>query len=97
MTTIAGTWDISIKTPVGTLQVEYLFTEDSSGTATMRGETTPLQDVVVDGAHVTWRQSVTKPMRLNLEFDVSVDGDLLTGQSRAGRLPRSQVIGQRRA
>jgi hypothetical protein len=35
-------------------------------------------------------------MRLNLEFDVVVDGDRLTGQSKAGRLPRSAVTGVRR-
>jgi hypothetical protein len=34
-------------------------------------------------------------MRLNLEFDVVVDGDQLTGHSRAGRLPRSAVTGNR--
>ena len=35
----------------------------------------PLQDLAVDGTRATWRQSVTKPMRLNLDFDVVVDGD----------------------
>jgi hypothetical protein len=35
-------------------------------------------------------------MRLNLEFDVVVDGDRLTGHSKAGRLPRSAVTGERR-
>jgi hypothetical protein len=35
-------------------------------------------------------------MRLNLEFDVVVDGDALTGHSKAGRLPRSAVTGVRR-
>jgi hypothetical protein len=35
-------------------------------------------------------------MRLNLDFDVVVDGDRLAGHSRAGRLPRSAVIGTRR-
>lgn len=51
-------------------------------------------DIVVadDGRQVGWRQTVTKPMRLNLAFDVVVDGDRL----RAGRLPRSAVSGVRR-
>jgi hypothetical protein len=35
-------------------------------------------------------------MRLNLDFDVVVDGDRLTGLSKAGRLPRSAVTGVRR-
>jgi hypothetical protein len=35
-------------------------------------------------------------MRLNLAFAVTVDGDTLTGTSKAGRLPASKVTGRRR-
>ncbi|MGW0085085.1 DJ-1/PfpI family protein [Streptomyces sp. NPDC003393] len=51
--------------------------------------------VVDDGNRPTWRQAVTKPMRLNLAFDVTVDGDTLKGTSKAGRLPSSRVTGER--
>jgi hypothetical protein len=95
MTGIAGRWEVRIKTPVGSLQVDYRFEVDGTATATLEQETVPLRDVVVDGSRVTWRQSVRKPMRLNLEFDVLVDGDVLAGHSRAGRLPRTQVTGRR--
>ncbi|HEX2283339.1 MAG TPA: hypothetical protein VHI10_00710 [Mycobacterium sp.] len=95
---IIGDWDVTIKTPIGSLAVVYTFTDNGAieGTATGRGETVPLRDIVVDGQRVTWRQSVTKPMRLNLDFDVVVEGDRLTGHSKAGRLPRSAVTGERR-
>jgi hypothetical protein len=95
---IVGDWDVTIKTPIGSLQIVYTFTDDGgiTGTATGKGETVPLTHIVVDGQRVTWRQSVTKPMRLNLDFDVVVDGDRLTGHSKAGRLPRSAVNGVRR-
>jgi hypothetical protein len=100
---IIGDWDVSIKTPIGSLAVLYSFTDRDGGFeghATGRGETVPLRDIVTvndGGVHrVTWRQSVTKPMRLNLEFAVEVRGDELTGHSRAGRLPRSAVTGVRR-
>jgi hypothetical protein len=96
---LIGDWDVAIKTPIGSLAVVYSFITDDAtiaGTATGRGETVPLRDIVVAGQRVTWRQSVTKPMRLNLEFDVVVDGERLTGHSRAGRLPRSAVTGVRR-
>jgi hypothetical protein len=43
---------------------------------------------------LTWRQAVTKPLRLNLAFDVTVEGDTLSGVSKAGRLPA--VTGRRR-
>lgn len=96
---IVGDWDVSIKTPIGTLAVTYTFTERDgavSGSATAKDETVPLHGIVVDGQRITWSQSVRKPMRLNLDFDVTVDGDRLTGHSRAGRLPKSAVTGARR-
>jgi hypothetical protein len=95
---LTGDWDVTIKTPIGSLAIVYSFTDDGglAGSATGKGETVPLRDIVVAGQRVTWRQSVTKPMRLNLEFDVEVDGDRLTGHSKAGRLPRSAVTGVRR-
>jgi hypothetical protein len=96
---IAGEWDVAIKTPIGSLQVLYTFTNESgvlTGTAVGKAETVALRDITVAAQRVTWRQSVTKPMRLNLEFDVVVDGDALTGHSKAGRLPRSAVTGVRR-
>lgn len=100
---IEGEWEIAIKTPIGTLTVEYVFDRHSGalvGRATCRGETVVLQDITsgagADGTRLRWRQSVTKPMRLNLAFDVVVEGDVMTGHSRAGRLPRSVVTGHRR-
>ena len=96
---IVGDWDVTIKTPIGSLAVAYSFTEADgllTGTATAKDETVPLHDIIVDAQRITWRQSVTKPMRLNLNFDVVVDEDRLTGHSRAGRLPRSAVTGIRR-
>lgn len=93
-------WDVTVKTPIGSLPVVYTFTERDGvlhGTAAGRGETVPLHDIVVDRQRITWRQSVTKPMRLNLNFDVVIDGDRFSGHSRAGRLPRSAVSGVRRA
>lgn len=98
---IVGDWDVTIKTPVGSLQIVYSFADDDgviTGSAAGRHETVQVTDIVVadDGRQVGWRQTVTKPMRLNLAFDVVVDGDRFTGHSRAGRLPRSAVSGVRR-
>ncbi|MBU8813150.1 hypothetical protein KL953_30175 [Mycolicibacterium goodii] len=103
MTTgIVGEWDVTIKTPIGSLQVIYRFVERDGaldGTASSKAETVPLADVQVheDGRRVVWRQTVSKPMRLKLGFDVRVDGDRLTGHSQAGPLPRSAVTGVRRS
>jgi len=52
---------------------------------------TPLIDPILDGSRLTWSQAITRPMRLNLTFDVTIDGDTLSGTSKAGRLPSSKV------
>ena len=99
--TVLGTWDVRIRTPVGTIEVVYTFVDAGGGRiegrAVSRQEATPVEGVVVDGRRVTWRQQITRPMRLGLQFDVVIDDDELAGHSRAGRLPRSPVTGRRRA
>jgi hypothetical protein len=99
MESIVGVWDLVMKTPIGSIPAVYTFVESGDalvGSAEGRGETAQLQDIACDGANVTWRQSITKPIRLNLQFEVHVTQDTLTGHSRAGRLPRSSVTGTRR-
>lgn len=97
---IAGTWNVSIATPLGAQAVVLELTERGgavAGRARGAAETVPLIDPVLDGNRLTWAQSITKPMRLNLTFDVTIDGDTLTGTSKAGRLPASKVTGTRSA
>ncbi|MGA5218277.1 hypothetical protein ACPCAE_19730 [Streptomyces cinereoruber] len=96
---VEGTWDLSLSTPIGRMTaVVELHERDAvlTGAAHGAGERVPLVDVVLDGDRLTWKQAVTKPLRLNLAFDVTVDGDSLRGTSRAGRLPASTVVGERR-
>ncbi|WP_338693211.1 hypothetical protein V2W30_02370 [Streptomyces sp. Q6] len=96
---VEGIWDLSVSTPLGTIEaVVELHRERAALTGVARGagEDVPLMDVALSGDRLTWKQSVTRPMRLNLTFAVTVAGDTLTGTSRAGRLPASKVTGVRR-
>lgn len=95
---VEGTWALSISTPIGKIKAVVELREQDgtlSGVAHGAGEEVPLSDVTLDGDRLTWKQAVTKPMRLNLAFDVTVDGDTLRGTSKAGRLPSSKVTGER--
>lgn len=97
--TVEGIWDLVIATPIGRIKPVIDLRYDSerlTGVAYGAGEQVPLRDIVVEGNQVTWNQSVTKPLRLNLAFTVTIDGDVLSGTSKAGRLPSSKVTGQRR-
>ncbi|MHB6911188.1 hypothetical protein [Streptomyces sp. DB-54] len=98
-TEIDGVWDLTVVTPIGCVRpVIELRTEDGLlvGTAHGADEDLPLKDVTFDGDRLAWKQSITRPMRLDLAFAVTVDGDTLAGTSKAGRLQSSKVTGLRR-
>ena len=95
---LTGTWNISISTPIGTqFVVLELDSHDGmvEGVAKGSAETTKLLNPMLDGKRLTWKQSITKPMRLTLTFDVTIDGNTLIGTSKAGILPPCKVTGTR--
>jgi len=102
--TAQGTWQLAIRTPVGSMAVELIVTGDSdalAGVARGQGQDVAIPHIAstakADGQRLTWTQKVTKPLRLTLDFDVLVTGDTMNGTARAGRLPASQVRGTRQA
>ncbi|MFD9891466.1 hypothetical protein ACFWY9_19165 [Amycolatopsis sp. NPDC059027] len=95
---VTGRWQLDIRTPIGRQTGTLELTETESGLAGMaRGETgdVALRDLALDGDRLTWAQSITRPMKLDLRFDVLVTGDALSGTAKAGRLPASKVTGTR--
>jgi hypothetical protein len=99
-TSAEGTWNLVIDTPTGKQRATLeLSTQDGALRGVARdqrhGEEVTLTDLMLNGNRLTWAQSITKPVRLNLTFDVTVDGDEMTGRSKAGRLPGSKVTGHR--
>ncbi|RXZ79443.1 DJ-1/PfpI family protein [Paenibacillaceae bacterium] len=93
-----GNWDTTIATPVGKLQVKLsLSTREGmvQGTATQGDETVELINPVLQNNKLAWSLRITKPMRINLKFEVSADGDRMTGIAKAGILPASQLSGKR--
>jgi hypothetical protein len=98
---IIGTWDASLRSPIGTIRAVFVFRSEDGvlvGSARNADETIELRDLVQhEAGRVTWSQSVRRPLRLDLAFDVTVDGDTWEGVSRAGRLPRTPVSATRQA
>jgi hypothetical protein len=94
----AGSWDVTIDTPIGTIAAVLDITELDgviSGVGRTDKESVDFYDVVADGNQLTWLQNVTTPMKLTLKFAVTVDGDTMTGTSKAGILPASKLQGTR--
>lgn len=97
-TVFDGNWDTTIATPVGKLEVKLYIKTISDviqGTATQGNETIPFLNPVLCDNKLTWSLSITKPMRLNLKFEVAVDGDQMNGIAKAGLLPASKLTGKR--
>lgn len=89
---------MTIHTPIGKMDVVFEITEVEGaigGIARSDAETVDFQDAAADGNRLTWTQAVTTPMRLTLKFDVTVDGDTMTGTSKAGMFPPSTLNGSR--
>ena len=98
MSAFAGTWNVTIDTPIGKMAVVLIINDEDgviTGTASSDAETVEFVDAVADGNRLTWSQAVTTPMKLTLKFDVTVDGESMTGTSKAGILPASKVYGSR--
>jgi hypothetical protein len=95
-----GKWNVSIATPIGTQEVLFDISSDDGelrGSAHRGDEVSEFIDPKIEGDRMTWKQKVRHPLRLNLRFDVTVDGDIMAGVSRAGKLPSSDVRGHRAA
>jgi hypothetical protein len=98
MSNFAGSWNVIIATPIGNMAVVFDITEQDGaiqGTASSDAETVDFVDAIAEGNRLTWSQAVTTPMRLTLKFDVIVEGDTMTGTSKAGIFPASKVEGSR--
>ncbi|GAB3600307.1 hypothetical protein GCM10027586_02880 [Kineococcus gypseus] len=95
---VAGTWNLTIATPVGEQRTTVELTGDDTdlrGVARSDAGEVALKEVVLRGERLTWKQSITRPIKLNIAFDVVVEGDELRGSSKAGLFPKSQVTGRR--
>ena len=93
-----GTWQLTIATPFGKQEVEYVFVTETglpTGHATQGSDTTTLIDLTLEGLRRTWTQHVTRLMKLKLQFDVTLEGDSLNGTAKVGALPASKVHGVR--
>ncbi|QMV40703.1 DJ-1/PfpI family protein [Cohnella cholangitidis] len=93
-----GDWDATIATPVGKLQVKLsISTRDGTihGTATQGDETVEFMNPLLRDNKLAWSLRISKPMRLNLKFEVAAEGDQLTGFAKAGVLPSSKLTGVR--
>jgi hypothetical protein len=98
MANFSGTWHTVIHTPIGRMDAVFAIVEAQgaiSGTASNGEETVDILGAVADGDRLTWSQETSKPMKLTVKFDVTVDGDTMTGTAKAGFFPATKLAGSR--
>jgi hypothetical protein len=97
----AGTWNLTIDSPMGKQRATMNLIQNPDGSWHGKahdlnsGEESACTNVEVKGEKVGWQQQITKPMKLKLTYNLTLDGDRLTGKVKAGLFPASNVVGER--
>ncbi len=95
---IEGSWDVVLNTPMGKQKGKMnvsLSGSDLSGEIQSPMGSILMREGKVDGDKATWLCGVTKPISMDLEFDVLVDGDAFTGTVKVGPMGKNAVEGKR--
>lgn len=97
---LTGNWNLSVVTPMGDqkLELELVQTgaDQISGVTRSDSEADqPLVDPVLKGNQLTWKLTMTKPMKITANMDLVFDGDAVQGTAKAGMFPAAKVTGHR--
>jgi len=93
----SGSWKTMINSPIGVQEGTLdILTSNDTFKGTMKGRA-GAQEIsgTVQGNVLTWTASITQPVPATLEFNVTVEGDSMTGSVKAGAFGTSQLTGVR--
>jgi hypothetical protein len=97
---VDGKYEIVVQSPMGpqpsTLEIKA---EGNvlTGTQSAQGRSQPITDGKVDGNAVSWKNAITTPFPMTLEFAGTVDGDNISGNVKAGSFGSFPFSGKRAA
>lgn len=97
MADVNGSWKCTVKSPLGDQKMTLTIVADG---ASFTGEaggamgSMPIQGRIA-GDTLSWKQSITVPMPMTLDCDVTVSGDTLTGTVGAGGFGSFAMTGTR--
>ena len=93
-----GTWNMTMKTPMGEQAGTLtLSTDGGTLTGTMGGPqgTMDLENGTVDGDNLAWTVNMTSPMPITIEATATVDGDTISGEAKLGAFGTGTFSGPR--
>ena len=97
MADIDGTWNCTVKSPLGDQNLTLALTGDGSsfsGQASGAMGSLPVSGTV-SGDKLAWKMSITVPMPMTLDCTATISGDTLTGDVGAGGFGSFALTGTR--
>lgn len=91
------TWKIKLSTPMGPQDMTAVLTvagSEMTGTITSMFGEEPVAGSA-DGNTLRWTMHVTKPTKIDVDFDVQIDGDSMTGNAKLGMFGKATLAGTR--
>ncbi len=94
---IDGTWKISVSTPMGAQQMTARLTTAGDKVTGRIEATMGSEDISgsTSGDSAKWSMKVTQPMPIQLDFDIKVDGDAMSGTVKLGMFGNGALAGTR--
>ncbi len=84
---LEGTWNVVVKGPTGPQPAVLVLERNGdaiSGAQTGAGSTSPIADFKQTGNKIYWANHITKPMKMKVEFNGELSGNVITGKAKAG-------------
>ncbi len=95
---INGNWEVSMSTPMGDQKATITLEANGSALTGRVDSAMGSEDISngsADGNNAKWEMNISKPMPMTLKFDVTADGDSLTGTVGLGMFGSAELTGTR--
>ena len=95
---VDGKYEIIVQSPMGPQPSTLELKAEGNvltGTQSAQGRSQPITDGKVDGNNVSWKNAITTPFPMTLEFSGTVAGDTLNGNVKAGSFGSFPFTGKR--
>ena len=96
---VDGKWNVTVNTPMGARPSTFVFEADGDTLnghgETPDGDNQAIKNGKIDGDKLSWEYDITQPMPMTLEFDGAVDGDSMSGTTKAGAFGNMPFVGTR--
>lgn len=94
---VDGSWKVLLATKMGSQEITLIL--ETQGRELSGSIESPMGNMdingVVDGNFLSWDMKITKPIPMKARYEVTLEGDTLTGFAKLGLLGKAKVSGER--